>query len=527
MDQLIVNQRYRIDKRIGEGGMAVVYRGYDLVLNRPVAIKTLHPQLAADPTIRARFIHEAQAVAGFSHPHIVEVYDVGEERGAPYIVMEYVPGESLNEIIASEGPFAPDDVAALLDQVGSALDYAHERGLVHRDIKPQNILVTRSGQAKVVDFGIAKGLTDTTLTAAGASLGTVQYASPEQISGLIATPVSDVYSLAVIAFEMLTKRLPFNADTPVGIAMQHVRVAPPRPSTLNPEVPTAVDAIVLRGLAKDPAQRYQSAGQFAAAMTNWEGDAARAPTATLPSPLPQQPTGPNSPEPQPQQVWSPPKWEPVSSGKRPPNGPGWPVVAGAAAFLAVVALIWVAVRHTSWIYDSGSNKSPTATVVAAIVPTATANALAAAPTAVPSPAATTPGGVAIPNVVGKSLADATALLNGSGFQLQNVGSMYSESIPAGAIAVQDPESGQTAPLGSTVYVKQSLGSATIDLAGLDLIGQDPAAATKLLQSKGLNVQEDTIKSGSVPAGKVAGIDPPRSATVGQTVTLHISAGPNG
>ncbi|HET8523188.1 MAG TPA: protein kinase, partial [Thermomicrobiales bacterium] len=269
MDQSIVNRRYRIDRLLGEGGMAEVYLGHDLVLQRPVAIKKLRPQYARDPSFRARFEREAQAAASFTHPNIIDIYDVGEERGTPYIVMEYVPGDDLAHIIAAEGPFDPDDVAALIEQVAAALDYAHQRGVVHRDIKPQNIIVDDAGIAKVVDFGIAKGLGDSDLTEAGTGLGTVHYISPEQASGLMATPSSDTYSLGVIAYEMLTGQLPFDADTPVGIAMQHISNVPTHPSDINPDVPRPAGDVVMRTLDKNPTTRYPSAGAFAEALTHW------------------------------------------------------------------------------------------------------------------------------------------------------------------------------------------------------------------------------------------------------------------
>ena len=202
MDGSTLNSRYHIEGPIGHGAAAIVYRGRDLLLDRAVAIKILRSQYTSDPSYRARFQREAQAVASFAHPNIIDIYDVGEVAGAPYIVMEYVPGDTLKEIIRSEGPFAADDVAALIEQVAAALDYAHARGVVHRDVKPQNILVTREGLAKVVDFGIAKGPGDLSLTDVGMAIGSAHYLSPEQASGLPATPISDVYALGVILWEV-------------------------------------------------------------------------------------------------------------------------------------------------------------------------------------------------------------------------------------------------------------------------------------------------------------------------------------
>src|SRR5688500_12324987 len=249
--------------------MATVYLGHDLLLGRDVAIKSPRPQFSADPGFRARFEREARAAAALSHPNIIDVYDVGEDDGTPFIVMELVRGQSLKAIIAADAPFHPDDVAELLEQIGGALDYAHARGYVHRDIKPGNILVDEHGRARLVDFGIAKGLADGDLTEAGASLGTVGYLSPEQAAGLMATPASDVYSAGVVAFEMLTGELPFAAETPVGVAMRHVHDPAPRPSQVVPALPPQVDPIILRALAKDPTKRWGSAGAFARALRGW------------------------------------------------------------------------------------------------------------------------------------------------------------------------------------------------------------------------------------------------------------------
>ncbi|MGI8477050.1 MAG: protein kinase domain-containing protein, partial [Thermomicrobiales bacterium] len=250
MDQTTVGRRYRIERKIGEGGTAEVYLAFDSVLNREVALKWLRPQFAADRGFRSRFEREAQAAARMNHPNIIAIFDVGEDRGLPFIVMEYIPGQTLDAIIADEAPLHPDDVAILMDQVGAALDFAHAQGIVHRDIKPQNILVDPTGLVKVVDFGIAKGLSDSALTQSGTSIGTAQYVSPEQASGLMATPESDIYSLAVVAYEMVTGVLPFTGETVVGIATQHITNPPPDPSDVNRELPHEVADIILRGLDK-------------------------------------------------------------------------------------------------------------------------------------------------------------------------------------------------------------------------------------------------------------------------------------
>ena len=206
--ETILNGRYRLGQTVGEGGMAIVYLARDLLLNREVAVKVLRDQYASDATFLERFRREGQIAAGMTHPNIVSVYDVGNDQNLHYIVMEHIRGPNLKELIYQQGPFSVDGAVFIIGQVASALDYAHQRGLVHRDIKPQNILVDRDGNAKVVDFGIAKGMRDPGLTETGTGMGTVHYVSPEQARGLEIGPASDLYSTGVVLYEMLTKTLP-------------------------------------------------------------------------------------------------------------------------------------------------------------------------------------------------------------------------------------------------------------------------------------------------------------------------------
>lgn len=261
----LINGRYRVERKIGEGGMAIVYQGHDLLLARDVAIKTPRPQFASDPAFRARFSREARAAANLSHPNIIDVFDVGEENGQPYIVMELVRGQTLKEIIVAEAPFHPADVGELLRQVGGALDYAHKRGYIHRDVKPGNILIDEHRRARVVDFGIARGLADGDLTDPG-GLGTAHYVSPEQASGLMATPASDIYSAGVVAYEMLTGELPFQGTSPLAVAMQQIHDEPPPPSSVQPALSAATDAVVLRALAKEPTRRWPTVPALADAL---------------------------------------------------------------------------------------------------------------------------------------------------------------------------------------------------------------------------------------------------------------------
>jgi len=266
--------RYQIGELLGRGGMAEVHAGTDARLGRRVAIKLLRPALANDPAFRTRFRQEAQAAARMAHPTIVRVYDAGEETitdanghelQLPFIVMEHVQGRLLRDII-EDGPLDPAEAIRIIAGVLTALEYSHRAGVVHRDIKPGNIMVTPTGQVKVMDFGIARAISDSSANVAQTSaiLGTAQYFSPEQARGEPVDARTDLYSAGVVLFEMLTGRPPFQADSPVAVAYQHVSEAPVPPSRFNPKVSPAIDAVVLRALSKDRFERYQNASEFRA-----------------------------------------------------------------------------------------------------------------------------------------------------------------------------------------------------------------------------------------------------------------------
>jgi predicted Ser/Thr protein kinase len=446
----LLKRRYRIGGRLGEGGMAIVYLGHDLQSGRDVAIKTLRTQYAADAAFRARFARESRAATSLSHPNIIDVHDVGEENGVPFLVMELVRGQTLKEIIAAEAPFHPQDVAELLEQVASALDYAHSRGYVHRDVKPGNILVDEHGRARVVDFGIAKGLGDSDLTDTGEGLGTVGYLAPEQAEGLMATPVSDVYSLGIVAFEMLTGQLPFRAETPIGVVMQHINDSPPPPSRVLAGIPAPVDQIVLRALEKDPTRRWPSAGAFAQALRNQHGG------------------DPNRRRVAPQDAATAPK-----------SSLALTVIVVALVVAALAALLW-----TGFGGFPGNGPDPTPTTVVPIAPVITgaidpseATSLAedpgitsaveptAPPVQVPSvalEAAPTIAPVAqqaivVPNLEGLTIAGATAALLPRGLRIALDQPSFSKTIPLNAVVAQDPPPGTSVSAGTTIRVSLSRG----------------------------------------------------------------------
>jgi serine/threonine-protein kinase len=258
----VLLERYEVGRLLGSGGMAEVYEGRDRLLARQVAIKVPLPQYAHDPAFQQRFRREAQAAASLSNPGVVAVYDTGMQNGTPFIVMEFVGGRTLKETILAEGPLAPDRAAQIAADVCSALAAAHARGLVHRDVKPPNVMLTHSGRVKLMDLGIARGDTAESATQTGAHttmIGTALYLSPEQAQGQPVDPRSDLYSLGCCLYEMLTGTVPFRGATPVAILYRHVREDPAPPRLLNPEVPPALEAVCLKALAKRPEDRYQTA----------------------------------------------------------------------------------------------------------------------------------------------------------------------------------------------------------------------------------------------------------------------------
>ncbi|MDQ3167901.1 MAG: protein kinase [Chloroflexota bacterium] len=554
MERTIVNRRYRIDRLIGEGGMARVYRGFDLLLSRDVAVKVLAPPYSRDAGTRTRFEREAQAAASFSHPNIIDIFDVGEEGDVPYIVMEFIRGESLKQIIQDDAPFNPDDVAALVEQVASALDYAHERGVVHRDVKPHNIMVDPEGTAKVVDFGIAQTIADGQLTEIGTALGTVQYISPEQANGLMATPASDVYSLGIVAFEMLTGMLPFTAPTPIGVALHHIETPPPRPSAARPYLDPAVDRAVLRALEKNPVRRYTTAGAFAEDLSRWEEIAASPSVAvttlgTAAAPSDRERRGGTTTV---VSFPSPPRtaWEQPADGRRAPGedqiaftgrpaGAGgttraatvqtgigcgtW--FAGVATLLVLIALVVVGAALAEG--RLGLGQSPDAAPSATLAPGETLAAEVAAVTATVAPPTATAdamGAVPVPGVVGLDIESAIDALTSRGFLVDLGQAVYDPLVAVDLVAEQDPPADVTWQQGRSVMIRPSLGSPVVDLVALGLTGKPEAEAREILAGEGINALVEPVTSDEVEAGSVIRFSPVSRVSIGDDVTLFVSRG---
>jgi serine/threonine protein kinase len=513
--QRILSDRYRLLVKVGEGGMAEVYRAQDVLLSRAVAVKLLRPQYNSESSFLVRFLQEAQAAAGLSHPNIVTVYDVGQDGEQRYIVMEYVEGVNLKEIILESAPFSVDRAVDIALQICRAVAVAHRAGLVHRDIKPQNVLFTGDGRVKVTDFGIARALSAPKgLTEAGMVWGTPHYISPEQASGEEVSPASDVYSTGVVLFEMLTGHLPFDGPSSVAIAMKHVREPAPSVSRWNASVPPDLARIVARALAKSPDDRYPTASEFAQALRVFQrtrqerGDVG---DSIVPEVISTPPRSRSSRAPENLPARSP-VWpeQPEAIGEAIAEAPERidPLTIGlvVAAFIVMIALIPTGI----FIFQTlAAQSSP--------------------PTPIPPPP--TPvivrDDVRVPSLVGVSREEASNLVLMAGLRIDVVEERNSDTVPAGRIIEQERQPGQVARRGETIRVVVSTGPKPVTVQIPRYIGQDVADVKQDAESKGLAVETTDQWGASTPAGVVMNQDPPENAVVqpGSTVKLTVSTGP--
>ena len=343
-ERVMLNGRYRLISRIGVGGMSVVYKAQDVALGRLVAIKILHESLTGDPQFVENFRREAQAAASLSHPNVVTVHDVGQDGSRHYIVMELVEGEDLKTTMRHWAPLPLANALDLAIQICKGVGYAHRAGFVHCDVKPQNVLVTKDGRAMVVDFGIARVISEATITRGDASWGTPHYFSPEQAAGQSATPASDVYAIGIVLYEMLTGRLPFQADSPAALALKHLTEEPPPITDLNPQVPLQVAQIIHKVLSKEPAARYRTADQLGSILQNYRIESEQATSVESVSPgVPALDHGKPADRPDPA---SRREASPFASPVVADADPDWAAVfLGAVALLAILGLIplWILV----------------------------------------------------------------------------------------------------------------------------------------------------------------------------------------
>lgn len=530
-ENVVLGGRYTLGRVLGNGGMAEVFLAEDTRLHRTVAVKVLRSDLARDDSFQERFRREAQSAASLNHPSIVAVYDTGEEHttsltGAevtiPYIVMEYVEGDTLRAYIDPEDPMEPAQAAEVMAPLLSALEYSHRAGIVHRDIKPGNVMINEAGQVKVMDFGIARAVADATsaMTATQAVMGTAQYLSPEQARGQLVDARSDIYSAACVMFEMLTGRPPFIGDTPVSIAYQHVREVPPPPSRFNPAVSPELDAVVLTGLAKDREDRYPSAMAFSrdiAAVVSGRAPALVAGTV---------PTGADG---EATTVLSP-----VDDATE-----ALPVMAGAGAGAGATTVL--AAQSTGPITaQNGAVVSPgspppgevveeeqpkrTPWWLIALVVLAVAGVIAALLWFLDPFGEDGPQTVPVPAVVGEAEADALAMLEDAELKGE-VEYQNSAEVDQGTVISSNPAPEAAAPVNSTVVLTVSSGPEAVEVP--DLVGVPREEAQRQLEALGLTMvvagEEDAAQRA---AGEVTRTSPQagRSAVPGDEVQVWIATG---
>ncbi|GAA3702684.1 Stk1 family PASTA domain-containing Ser/Thr kinase [Microlunatus aurantiacus] len=490
----LVGGRYELSGLLGRGGMAEVHRALDLRLGRPVAVKELRADLATDPTFQARFRREAQSAAGLNHPTIVAVYDTGEETNPvtgtsiPYIVMELVEGQTLRDVLREGRKLLPERALELTVGVLDALSYSHKAGIVHRDIKPANVMLTPTGQVKVMDFGIARAVADTsaTMTQTAAVIGTAQYLSPEQARGETVDARSDIYSAGCLLYELLVGRPPFVGDSPVSVAYQHVREQPVPPSRLDPEITPDIDAITLKALAKDADDRYQSAREFKNDITRVL--AGQQATAVVPRPLPESDV-PTRVATRPVPTPPPPVDDDIDEEPKKRGGLIALVVVLAVLLLGGVA--WGVYRWTQ-------------------------------PNEPPPPAL-----VAVPNVLTYTADQATARLEGVGLKA-TVREVNGPADTKGQVTQQDPIAETQVEVDSSVTITVNQGPETAAIPD-GLVGRDRKAAEDRLNEAGfdsVDAKAATSEPNDAKAGQVLTVSPKEGATVplSTKVTLTYATG---
>ncbi|HUN78101.1 MAG TPA: Stk1 family PASTA domain-containing Ser/Thr kinase [Solirubrobacteraceae bacterium] len=476
----VIDGRYEVLSRIGTGGMADVYLARDQLLGRQVAVKLLHHRFAEDQEFVERFRREASSAAGLSHPNVVAIFDRGEWDGTYYIAMEYLPGRSLKTVVREMAPLQPVGAIDIVLQILLAARFAHRRGVIHRDLKPHNVILDEEGRAKVTDFGIARaGASDMTLT--GSIMGTAQYLSPEQAQGQAVSAASDLYAIGIVLYELLTGRVPFDGETAVTIALKQVSAAPPPPSALNQEVPPELDAVVARALAKDPGERFADADEFIAALEQVRHELTGEPIHVH---------GGNGPVP-------PTTATAVLAAASPPAA-GGENGAGAEESAARRRRLW-------WIAGAALLLAAAAAALILLLPGSRRQ-------------------VTVPGVTGLAQASAEARLTRAGLTPVAT-SRTSATVPQGGVISESPGAGSVVDRAARVTLAVSSGPGTATVP--DVKGLAAAQAVQRLRGAGFKPTRQSEASSTVASGKVVATEPAGNTDVqaGSPVTVLVSSGP--
>lgn len=491
------NNRYTLTERVGLGGMAEVYRAKDNVLGRTVAVKVMLPQYAADPTFTKRFRQEAASAANLQSPYIVSIYDWGLDGETYYIVMEFLRGTDLKTAINERGAINQRKAAEIGSQIAQALSVAHEGGVIHRDIKPQNIMIQPDGNIKVMDFGIARA-GDAGLSQTATVLGTAHYVSPEQAQGKELTGASDIYSLGVVLYEATTGKLPFDGQDAVSVAVKQVNELPAPPSTINPNLDPGLEAIIMKALEKDPSKRFKDAAEMRHVLNDF--------LAGRPIALGDDISGLKTQ---------------VMGGVAPMQN-GTAVMSPVAGNQATGGFTQVGPRVYSAEDEAAAAKKKKRNIIIGVVVALLCVVGIAA-------AALSMGGsgdkVTVPDVTNKPIAQARTTLEQAGFKVGTETEVYSSTVSTGNVVSTDPQAGEQAEKGATIKINVSKGTEQITVP--DLKGKSADDAQKALSEAGLNGQQgDAVFSDDVAEGMVASQETSAgsSANKGDTVVFHLSKG---
>lgn len=501
MDQYIgkfLDNRYELLEVIGSGGMAQVYRARCHRLNRLVAVKILRSDLAQDADFRRRFHDESQAVAMLSHPNIMAVYDVSRTGDVEYIVMELIDGITLKQYMKKKGTLNWRESLHFITQIMKGLSHAHSRGIIHRDIKPQNIMVLRDGSVKVTDFGIARLVSSAQNTLTQEALGSVHYISPEQAKGSRVDARSDIYSAGVVLYEMTTGRLPFEGDSAVSVAIQHINSMPLSPRELNPEIPEGLEKIILKAMAPLPDDRYSSADEMLADLEEFRKNPnmnfayrqapamdplEREPTRKIPIASVDASGGNRQPPPE--------QYKENKKKKRASGNNGFLIAA-----IVAVLLFLIGIGYFLWVFFFSGMFASNSDIV-------------------------------VPTLIGKTLEEVQNSEEYQQFKIVEGGTVANEEYEAGQIVDQDPDPGRTAKENSTITVIISSGEGENTVSVEDVVNKESKEAIKILEDQGLKTITQYEESPSVTEGYVISTDPKAGTSVseGDTVTVHISSGP--